>query len=150
MSLADTFFDASLRVDTILWLAAIGDQPCEAFRDFVERSDNKHTTALVTQLLGITAKRWDKLAQEEQHEEIASLFARRRLEGFLVHVATPVPTDFTENGGIITYGYGFTTGRWFYTETLDAAFAAVVVKWKNEYYAEEKKKHAAKAKKGEA
>ena len=149
MNIADTLFQKSLRAETIIWLAAIGDQPCEAFRDFVESSDCKSTTKLVTDLLGIPAKRWDKLAQNEDYDEIASLFAQRRIDGFLVNFSTPVPADFIA-GGVMTYGFGFTTGSWFYTQALDADFVRRVVKWKDAYYAAEKKKHAAKQKQGAA
>lgn len=152
MSLADTFFDNSLRVDSIVWLAAIGDQPCESFEDFVT-SRSKSTSELAAELLGITPKQWDKLADDADDDrdtlgEIASRFARRRIEGFLVHVATPSPIEFLTDGGCVTYGFGCCTLRWFYTETLDAAFAAKAVKWKKEYYAAEKKKASKAAKKG--
>lgn len=67
MSLADTFFDNSLRVETILWLAALCDSPSDAFERFVECSNNKSTTKLISGLPGITAKRWHQLAGDEDH-----------------------------------------------------------------------------------
>ena len=136
------FWDNSVRFDQIIWLAANVDQPCEALTDVIV--DGGITYKNFAALFKITEKKAKGICASM--ETFTDWQNTNRIEGFLVYACTPVPTAFHDDGGMQHYGYGMTTGLWFYTEALDDAFLETVFAWRKEYI--ERKRVELTSKKG--
>lgn len=144
-NLDSLFYDESIRVGQIIWLAANFDQPCEALTDFFESED----LAVIAKTLGVAADTIKMhLGGEADFSGLMSHLAGERITGFLVRAETPIPQVFHDDGAVDTFGFGRCTRKWFYTETIDAAFGVKLVAWKYQYYA--KQRRAASKKKGGA
>lgn len=75
-------------------------------------------------------------------EELAWCLCRQNKKGFLVQMATPVPSNFHKSGSFTTNGWGHYSTKFFYTDTLEACYLQGA-KWQKEYYEEVRKKEAA-------
>jgi hypothetical protein len=131
--LGELFFEQSIRVEKIIWLAACSNQPPQAFEDFLEEED----PAVVTGIFGFNPG--------GDAEEALSALARKKKQGFLVEAATPIPVSF-HKGGHISHGFGWCQMKWFYTEAMDDAFAVRLVEWKEKVVAKAKREFNKKAK----
>lgn len=130
-SLGELFFDESIRLDKIIWIAASSDGH-DDFEEFIEQHDRKERK----EVFGVSLS--------DDPEEALSQLARANKQGFLVQAATPIPVAFHENG-CTTHGFGWCQLCWFYTDTLDDAFADRLLEWKESVHAKARKKLAAKA-----
>lgn len=74
-------------------------------------------------------------------EELSWHLHRSKKKGFLVQMATPVPSNFDERGGFMTNGWGYYSTKYFYAETLDDCYSQAAI-WQEEYYAQVKEKEA--------
>jgi hypothetical protein len=130
MTAASRMFDASVRVDQMLWIPGMPEGN-EAFEDFLENDLGETYAQQVTEALPWLAK----CAKEYDNdmETICGELAIKRVAGFLVHMSTPVPTNFHKSGNGYQCSWGYTRGRWVYVETMDdlvdlaEAFGAEVV-----------------------
>ncbi len=129
--LSGFFFDESIRLETIIWLAACGhDSPVSALNDFLDDEDAE----TIKEVLG---EPYEDIS--ESKEEYLTELARKNKMGFLVNAQTPVPQAFHKDGGFTSYGFGIAECKWFYTEALDEAFAARLLDWKEDVIARAKK-----------
>lgn len=152
MDFSSFFFDNNIRLDEIIWLAANLDCPSEALvEEFFDNTDADEFKKVFGKLpFKVTDARLDEERESgEKYSGILSEFARAQKTGFLVQAATPIPVMVHDDGGVTTYGFGWITTQWFYTEALDEAFAQRVLKWKEDFY-KEKKAELKKKKKAEA
>lgn len=139
-SLGELFFDESIRIDQIIWLAACGDQPPDALEEFLEGED----AATLKRVLGLKKSQIeDEDGEPIRAEELLSTIARSGKQGFLVQAATPIPTAFHEDGHS-SHGFGWCQLEWFYTETLDAPFVQRLLDWKTTVIEATRKKLAKK------
>lgn len=128
-SLGHLFFDESIRIEQIIWIAACSYHPPESFEDFLSDEDPKD----VKKIFGL------KRQLSDDPETALSELARANKMGFLVEAATPIPVAFHQNS-CTTHGFGWCRLGWFYTEALDAAFVQRLLDWKAEVHAETRKK----------
>lgn len=132
-SLADMFFDESIRIETLIWLAACGhDQPSDALKEFLESQEPDY----ISGVCGVT---YD---EDTAPDEYTAKLARAHKMGFLVQAATPIPVKFHDDGGISSHGFGYCQTAWFYTEAVDEAFAQRLLDWKASVIAKTKEKLA--------
>lgn len=143
-TLGHLFFDESIRLDTIIWLAACAASAPKSLTEFLDEEDLE----TIERTLGLKKEQ----IEDEPHsridsETILSELAHANRQGFLVRVATPIPVAFHENG-FSTHGFGYCRNEWFYTDDLrDAAFAQQLLDWKAGVIADERRKLAKKGKK---
>ncbi len=78
----------------------------------------------------------------EDKEELSWFLDRNQKNGFLVQMATPVPSNFNERGGFMTNGWGHYSTKYFYAETIEDCYSQGA-KWQKEYYEQVKQKEAA-------
>lgn len=130
MSVANKFWNSSVRFDSIIWLASNVDQPCEAICDLVD--DGEISEANFAEIFKVSSKRAKAILATV--DTFMEWKATHRIEGFLVYASTPIPTAFfADGGGHSSCGFGMTTGHWFYFETLDAASCEAVFAWQKAY-----------------
>ncbi len=104
-SAAESFWDNSVRIDHIIWLAANSSDTQNALKNFLE-----YEAEAVEKLLG----RRPPEAGKDFDEYLTDLHNDGK-SGYLVEAVTPI----LQKGGIYTWGY--TTSKWFYFEVLDEA-----------------------------
>lgn len=111
--LAEKMWNTGVRVETMWWIGGLCDTPTSDFKDFVEDdlADEKHL---------LEAFPWlsELLDEEADAETIVGEFGFRRIDGFLVQLAHPIPRDFIESGGY-SFSWGYYQTRWFYCKSLD-------------------------------
>lgn len=138
---ADFFFDNSIRIDQLIWLAANLDQPCEALCSFLEWYEDDDDDE-IAKIFGEP-----KGSLSSDPEYFGSAIARKKLTGFLVQAGTPTPVRFHPDGGFTNYGFGNYHWKWFYTPALDQAFLTRLTVWQKAYHASVRKSLQKKAKK---
>jgi hypothetical protein len=123
---SQTFFDESIRVDSIVWLDANHDQPCEALEEFIRDTDVK----VLNEILGTSLVfNEDEMDEDEFSGRVLDAITRRRISGFLVLASTPVVTEFHESGHS-SNGFGYYQSEWFLTKEFNQEFVDKLVAWK--------------------
>lgn len=116
------FFDSSLRVEKVIHLGTMcmddiwPTAAMDAFEDDAEE---------VWEALGSLAP--DEASTEEWGEALRCM---RKL-GFLVQFATPMPRDFSDDGGY-SFSWGHYTTQWIYDDSFESACARAL-KWQEEF-----------------
>ena len=124
MNIANTLFDESINVETIIWMSALADTLPSSAKDFFRDESVED----LSEIFGVEIPS----DYDGDEEEISTFLMRKKFYGFVVLAYTPVPVDFHEDG-FTSHGFGYTTGKWFYTEALDEAFAQRMVEWKESF-----------------
>ncbi|UVO33934.1 hypothetical protein KUL72_20690 [Bradyrhizobium arachidis] len=111
-TLAQTMFDAGVRVEKMFWIGGVCAEPPHEFEEFVE-DDLADCSEIMSQFP------WLKAAMEfsSSAEDILPEFAIREIDGFFVQLATPTPHDFFENG--YSASWGSYRLKWFFCSTLE-------------------------------
>lgn len=114
MTNSEKMFDANVITEKMIWLPGVAASHNDDFRDFCEDGlDNQKEL--------FAALPWLKDVLEESSDDLETVlgeFSWKKCNGFLVQLATPVPTEFHGSG--YSFSWGYTQLRWFYFETLDA------------------------------
>lgn len=134
-----TLFEENLRAETIVHLASM------CFSDgfsLIATETFEYDSEEVWEALGLTEER-NRLVEEEgddlYNDEIEEMLSKHKKFGFLVKMATPIPTKFHGDGGYSTCGWGSYTTKWFYAEMLEEIFERAV-KWKDDFIEERRTK----------
>lgn len=143
-NIATLMFDANVRVEAMFWLPGIQCAVPSEFRDFI-RDDLPDDKALLAQLPWL--KTFLDGDWELEPDEWPIEFHRKGCNGFLINLATPVPTDFFKSGHSFSWGYYQT--RWVYFETLDAV-PEYAVRFREEVIADARKEWSKKSKRRKA
>ncbi len=138
MNIRETAFDETIRTEAIIWLACQTDQIADDLREFFNESFD--SIEQLTDVIGVELRSYeteqfeDGSLDDDNIGEILIRMARKGRAGFLVQAATPFPHNFDkESTSYSTYGFGQYTTKWFYTDTLDEAFMARLVEWKEAF-----------------
>lgn len=129
-SVLERFIEQDLRTEVIIHIAsachdyAFGDAAERAFQDDQEDI-------------------WPAIGLQDPDtrdlEEIGTVLFHAKKLGFLVQVATPVPTFHRGDGTSWGGSWGHYATKWIYAETFDDALSAGLV-WQAEYMARTKEK----------
>lgn len=136
-NLSQKFYDNSIRLDKIIWLASNLDRHSSDVQDAFE-----HDYEGIEKALGVKAGSLEDAA--EDWEGFGSKLAREGKVGFLVQAATPIP-DYFDNG-TTNLSWGWFQSKWFYTEALDENFLNKLIDWRAGVMESEKKKMKSKKK----
>ena len=136
--IAKESFDNDLRAERVHWLGCQADQYSDELKEVFETLSER-PVARVNSMFTAGAGRKIKLAKSSfsDLEEFMGDTFHEGLHGMLVEISAPCPTGMTGRF-MQTCGFGFYTTEIFYTEALDAAFFAQVLKWKEGYIEKEK------------
>ncbi len=134
-SLTRRWFDLSLRIETLIHLGTMAidysfSTPAEEFfEDEPEEAER---------LLGCVVD------ESPDWEELSTFLYENGKLGFLVKLATPVPSNFSDDGSYQTNGWGHFMTKWFYTEGFDETFFETAEKWRDEFIKSRRKAALAK------
>lgn len=123
LSHAERMSDAIVRVERMFWIPGLGEPASNDFDEFVEDD-------LVDAKSLLAALPW--LSKLENADDVLSELAMRRVDGFFVQLATPIPSSFHEGGGF-SFSWGSYRTEWFYAKSVDkipelaAAFSKGVI-----------------------
>lgn len=134
MSVAERIFDATARIETMIYIPAIGDadSASEQFGDFVRDLPERKDCELYKSLPELR-----EFADGEYPEawEVAELLFSR--SGFIFNAATPVMEPVAD--GISSYSWGYYHTEWLYAKDQDA-IADVLVAWATAFHERDKAK----------
>lgn len=128
-SARDAFQEATVRVNSITWLAGATD----GFDDdeFLEEVIFQSGRSNMHQTMRVFSNLPEWVNDEEDFLEWCS---KEGLCGFIVNICTPSPVDFFDNG-YTTYGYGSTRGTYIYVEDM-ADVPVIAAKWQEDLISE--------------
>lgn len=118
--LSQRLFDATARVEKVLWIEAMlteMDTEHPEFSSFLENSSDEDIKRAFPEA---SAKLVKSLAQGT--ESFSEWLIMRNVKGFLVQFATPVRKYLSKN--TFASGWGYYATRWVYGATLDDALKA--------------------------
>lgn len=136
-SLAQFFWEESIRIDSVIWLASNGESPSPALEDFLE----DHDAGEIKRIIGFTPTSH----QANNAKEFLTRLVREAKIGFLVEALTPVPTDFHEGGYISSWSA--CRCQWFYADALDWAFASRLLEFREKVVTDARKRLKNKSRK---
>ncbi len=133
-SLNQRMFDAGVRVEQMWWVGGICTYPPHEFDEWIEDELPDATEIL---------KEFPWMAEPNGiGEDICAELAIRRINGFFVQLATPIPKDFHKDGNGFSFSWGHYRTEWFFFCTLDALVDRAE-KWAEEVIESARKKAAA-------
>lgn len=137
--IAQRLFDASVRFDKLIWLAASATDSgatSEDFRDFCENiPDSVDESDPLLEALP-TLKEYAEGDEYPDPEEVAQKLIWAHKVGYLALAATPVMRWWPDGQGA-EFSWGHYNTKWLYGET-PAAVAAAALKWAKRCRAKEK------------
>lgn len=129
----NTFFDASVRVGCVIWLAA----NTKCFDDFEVIEELIEDASDGGRKLDDTLSFLTELPEWARDEDgfVEWLLNGEKL-GFLVRLDTPIPTIFHDDGrSYTTAGFGYFHSHWIYVDDL-ATVPDFAAEWQGDFIAE--------------
>lgn len=108
-------FDLDVRVEQMFWIPGQVAQPTHEFRDFLS-DDLPDATEVHAKLPWL--KECAETYADDKGETVIGEFSFKRLDGFIIQLATPVPIQFFDERSY-TSTWGYIQTKWFYVATLD-------------------------------
>lgn len=141
------FFEATVRIEQMHWLAAISTAVPDEFRDFCadgELRDSKRIMATFPWLAEeLDTGFLSELEDRELGEEIVCELGKRGHFGFFVQLARPIPSEFGKDGKSHSYSWGHYQTEWFYFDGLEEILPTAKI-WSDEIVARERAKALAR------
>jgi hypothetical protein len=112
--IAQLMFDASVRIEKMLWIPGVCAGATDDFKDFIDDDllDAEEVHRALPWIKHFAEKEWPA-------EDILCELARKNANGFFVQLATPVPSNFSKSGGYCS-SWGHYRTKWFYFDSLEA------------------------------
>lgn len=114
-------FDLTVRVEHMFWIGGMCDATSD-FTDFVE--DDLHECREILE-------RFPWLKGAVDSEDVLADFGFHGVDGFIVQLATPVPSNFTPDGKSYSFSWGSYYLKHFFCESLEE-IVEVAEKWRKE------------------
>jgi hypothetical protein len=132
IKVAEAFFDESIQIKDIIFLAALSDHSHETLTEWLEMWPQQ-----MGALLGA------EVPEDEDDFEtyLSRCFCRGKM-GYLVCATTPVPRDFYPSGGF-SYSWGCCQFEFFYFDQWDESVVVhTLSEWRNQVIERERQKQA--------
>jgi len=138
METAERIFDATARIDTLIYIPALGEADCpsEDFTDFVEdlpQRDNAQLYIALPELRRYSDGDYPEVWQ------VAEILLNRG--GFIFNAATPVMEPIG-TGSTTSFSWGYYHTEWLYAPN-EASMVDVLVAWAEAFHERDKAKKQA-------
>jgi hypothetical protein len=136
--IAQSLFDANVRIEEMFWIPGICAGAPRAFKDFLQDELADDCAPAILEALPFLKGFSDGVPDAE---EVLAEMAMRRKNGFIFQAATPRPYEYRPDGSY-SFSWGSYYTKWMYADSLEQA-ANMAIGWAAAVLDEAKAKAAA-------